>query len=133
MYTPLLLIHVVAAIALVGPLMLAPRWIALMRTDFGRKALRDLHQQAAVAGWILLSSGFLLLVVQRGAWLRAPWMECSIVLYIGIQAADHWWADRLEGRIERGAVAGQSVLRAWLLVKLAAYLSIVGLMLAKPV
>lgn len=132
MYPPLLLIHVIAAIALVGPLMLTPRWIALMTNDIGRKALRDVHQQAAIAGWTLLVSGLVLLAMQHGALLRAPWMECSIALYLGVQAVDHGWADRLEGRIEQGADAGKSVLRAWLLVKIVAYLSIVVLMLTKP-
>lgn len=132
MYPTLLLIHVIAAIALVGPLMLTPRWIGLMTNDIGRKALSDVHQQTAIAGWTLLISGLALLAMQHGAWLRAPWMECSLALYVGVQAVDHWWADRLEGLIKHGSDVGKSVLRAWLLVKIAAYLSIVVLMLTKP-
>ena len=131
-YQTLLIIHVFAVIALVGPLMLTPRWLSLMGSDVGRTALHKLHQQTALAGWILLLGGLVLLYLQDWIWLRVTWMQLSIVLYIGTQAIDHWWADPQEHRIEKGAEVSTLRLRTWLILKLVVFLSIIVLMISKP-
>lgn len=60
-YTLLLILHVVVAIAFIGPMMLTPRLLNLMRDATGRDTLHKLHQQIAVAGWVLLTGGLVLL------------------------------------------------------------------------
>jgi uncharacterized membrane protein len=132
-YPFLLLIHVISAIALVGPMMLTPRWIGLLRSEIGRAALRDLHRQTGMAGWSLAISGLALLGQQHWTLLGTPWMQFSIALFAGIQVVDHGWADRQEELIEQRAASATSALRTWLIVKLAAYVSIVALMSIKPV
>lgn len=131
-YQTLLIIHVVATIGLVGPLMLTPRWLGSKGCDVDGSALHKLHQQTAFAGWVLLLSGLALLYLQDWNWLRTTWMQLSIGLYIGTQAIDHWWADPQEHLIERGADISAVKLRTWLIFKLIIFLSIVALMISKP-
>jgi len=131
-YTFLLILHVVAAIAFIGPMMLTPRLLNLMREPAGRETLHKLHQQIAVAGWILLAGGLVLLYQQEWAWLHMGWMRLSLALFIGAQAIDHFWADKVEEEMEQGYAQAGARLKTWLCIKLAMFVSICALMIAKP-
>jgi uncharacterized membrane protein len=131
-YQLLLILHVVAAIAFVGPLMLAPRLLHLLRNDAGRATLHKLHQQIGIAGWVLLLGGLVLLYQQQWAWLQTGWMRLSLALFIGTQAIDHFWSDREEQKIESDTALPDARLKAWLLVKVTVFLAICALMVSKP-
>lgn len=131
-YQLLLILHVAAAIAFVGPLMLAPRLLHLLRNDAGRATLHMLHQQIGIAGWVLSIGGLVLLYLQQWAWLQTGWMRLSLALFIGTQAIDHFWADREEQKIESDTALSNAKLKAWLLVKVAVFLAISALMVSKP-
>ncbi|NVI84616.1 hypothetical protein [Janthinobacterium sp. BJB401] len=131
-YTFLLILHIVAAIAFIGPMMLTPRLLHLMREPAGRDTLHKLHQQIAVAGSILLIGGLVLLYQQEWAWLHMGWMQLSLALFIGAQAIDHFWADKVEEKMEQGYAQAGARLKTWLCIKLAVFLTICALMIAKP-
>ena len=131
-YTFLLILHVVAAIAFIGPMMLTPRLLNLICEPAGRDTLHKLHQQIAVAGWILLAGGLVLLYQQEWAWLHMGWMRLSLALFIGAQAIDHFWADKVEEKVEQGYAQAGARLKTWLCLKLAVFLIICALMIAKP-
>lgn len=131
-HTFLLILHVVAAIAFIGPMLLTPRLLKLMRDAAGRDTLHKLHQQIAVAGWALLAGGLVLLYQQQWAWLQMGWMRLSLALFIGAQAIDHFWADRVEAKVEQGYAQAGARLGIWLCIKLAVFLIVCALMIAKP-
>lgn len=131
-YQLLLILHVVAAIAFVGPLLLAPRLLHLLRSDAGRATHHLLHQQIGIAGWVLLLGGLGLLYQLQWAWLQSGWMQLSLALFIGVQAIDHLWADREERRMENGDTVSHARLKTWLLVKVTVFLIICALMVSKP-
>lgn len=125
-------LHVLTAFALVGPLMLAPRWLYLARHEVGRSALRDLHRLTGIAGWLVLISGGIMLALQRGGMIFSLWMQVSIALFVVIQLFDHFWADRREDELERNPATSTSALKRWLIIKLGLYVLITLLMLLKP-
>ncbi|MGK5070128.1 hypothetical protein [Janthinobacterium sp. AD80] len=135
-HTFLLILHVVAAIAFIGPMLLTPRLLHLMRDAAGRDTLHKLHQQIAVAGWALLAGGLVLLYQQQWAWLQMGWMRLSLALFIGAQAIDHFWADKVEAKVEakveQGYAQAGARLGIWLCIKLAVFLIVCALMIAKP-
>lgn len=131
-YTLLLILHIVAAIAFIGPMMLTPRLLHLMRDATGCDTLHTLHQQIGVAGWLLLAGGLVLLYQQEWAWLQMGWMRLSLALFIGAQAIDHFWADKVEEKMEQGYAQAGASLKTWLCLKLAVFLTICALMIAKP-
>ena len=128
----LLILHLFAAIAFVGPLLLAPRLLHLLRNDAGRATLHVLHQQIGIAGWILLLGGLVLLYQLHWAWLQTGWMRLSLALFIAVQAIDHLWADREERQLENDLARSNTRLKTWLLIKVTAFLIICALMMCKP-
>lgn len=131
-YQLLLILHLVAAIAFVGPLLLAPRLLHLLRNDAGRATLHVLHQQIGIAGWLLLLGGLVLLYQQQWVWLQTGWMRLSLALFIAVQAIDHLWADREEEQLENELARSNTRLKTWLVIKVAAFLIICALMVSKP-
>lgn len=130
-YTLVKALHVLTAFALVGPLMLAPRWLYLARHEAGRSVLHDLHRLTGIAGWLVLISGGIMLGLQRGGMISSPWMQCSIALFVAIQLFDHFWADRREDELEHNLDVSTSALKRWLIIKLGLYVLITLLMLLK--
>lgn len=128
----LLILHLFAAIAFVGPLLLAPRLLHLLRNDAGRATLHVLHQQIGIAGWLLLLGGLVLLYQQQWAWLQTGWMRLSLALFIAVQAIDHLWADREERQLENDLARSNTRLKTWLVIKVAVFLIICALMVCKP-
>ncbi|OBV40982.1 hypothetical protein [Janthinobacterium psychrotolerans] len=131
-YQLLLIIHVAAAIAFVGPLLLAPRLLHLLRNDAGRATLHILHRQIGIAGWILLLGGVVLLHQLHWAWLQTGWMRLSLALFVGVQAIDHLWADREEKQLENELARSPTRLKSWLVIKVTVFLIICALMVSKP-
>lgn len=131
-YILLEVLHVLAAFALVGPLMLAPRWLYLARHDVGRTALHDLHRLTGFAGWLVLLSGGVMLVLQNGGMFFSLWMQFSIALFVAIQLFDHFWADRREEELEHNPKTSTSSLKIWLIIKLGLYVLITMLMVLNP-
>ena len=131
-YQLLLILHLVAAIAFVGPLLLAPRLLHLLQNAAGRATLRILHQQIGIAGWLLLLGGLVLLYQQQWAWLQTGWMRLSLALFVAVQAIDHLWADREEGQLENDLARSNTRLKTWLLIKVTVLLIICALMVCKP-
>ncbi len=125
-------LHVLTAFALVGPLMLAPRWLYLARHEVGRTALHDLHRLTGISGWLVLISGGVMLAFQHGGMIFSLWMQFSIALFLVIQLFDHFWADRREDELEHNPDAPTSALKLWLIIKLGLYVLITLLMLIKP-
>ena len=126
-------LHILSAFALVGPLILTPRWLYLARHEVGQSALKDLHRLTGISGWILLISGGVMLFLQDGGMLFSLWMQLAIALFIAIQIFDHFWADRREDEMENNPDAPVKSLKIWLIVKLAIYTLITLLMVVKPV
>lgn len=131
-YTLTKALHVLTAFALVGPLMLAPRWLYLARHEVGRTALHDLHRLTGIAGWLVLISGGVMLILQHGGMIYALWMQFAIALFVAIQLFDHFWADRREEELEHNPEISTSTLKRWLIIKLGLYVLITLLMLLKP-
>lgn len=131
-YIALKALHVLAAFALVGPLMLTPKWLSMASHEVGRSALRDLHRLTGIAGWIVLISGGIMLILQRGAMLLSFWMQFSVALFIVIQIFDHFWADRREEELELNPQISTLPLKAWLITKLGLYALIAILMVSMP-
>ena len=132
-YNLLILLHIFAVIALIGPLILTPRWLYLYHHDIGRKVLHDVHFVTAISGWIVFLSGGILLWLQNGEMLSFLWMKISIGIFIIIQIFDHFWADKREEEIEQSIDQSVFKLRAWLILKLGLYIAITVLMILKPV
>jgi uncharacterized membrane protein len=130
-YFFLKMLHVLAAFALVGPLILAPRWLYLARHDAGRSALRDLHRLTGISGWLVLISGGIMLILQQGGMLFSLWMQVSIAMFVLIQIFDHFWADRREEELEHNPETSTSSLKVWLIIKPGLYFLITMLMLLK--
>lgn len=130
-YIAFKVLHVLTAFTLVGPLMLAPRWLYLAHHEVGRSALLDLHRLTGISGWLVLISGAVMLTLQQGAMLLSLWVQCSIIIFIAVQVFDHFWADRREEEIERNPQASTSALKAWLITKLGSYVLITVLMVSK--
>lgn len=131
-YIFLKVLHILAAFALVGPLMLTPKWLYLARHEVGRSALADLHRLTGIAGWLVLISGGVMLLFQHGGMLFSLWMQFAIALFVAIQLFDHFWADRREEELEHNPQTSTSVLKSWLIAKLGLYVFITMLMVLKP-
>jgi hypothetical protein len=131
-YEGMKILHVFAVIALVGPLILTPRWLYLYQHDAGRKALHELHTLTGSAGWVVLISGGVMLWLQNGAMLSLFWMQFSLAVFIMIQLFDHFWADKHEEALENNPKQTASALKIWLIVKLLLYAFIALLMLWQP-
>jgi hypothetical protein len=126
------IIHILAAIALVGPLALAPRWLTLSNEPVAQRMLNDLHLQTSIAGWTLLIAGVAILYVLGGSFLGAFWMQISIGLYLFVQVFDHFWADKREEQLANGLFSAVQPLRIWLIAKLVIYCGIAAVMVLKP-
>jgi uncharacterized iron-regulated membrane protein len=131
-YLLIKVVHVLAAFGLVGPLMLAPKWLHLARHDSGRSALRDLHRLTGISGWLVLISGGIMLYLQDGGMFFSLWMQFSIAAFIIVQIFDHFWADRREDEIEHNPDTSTTQLKIWLTTKLTVYFVMAILMIIKP-
>lgn len=131
-YIFLKVLHILAAFALVGPLMLTPRWLYLARYEVGRAVLHDLHLLTGLAGWLVLISGGVMVYLQEGGMLFPLWMQVAIGLFVAIQLFDHFWADRREEELEQDPDVSVAALKIWLIVKLGLYSFITLLMVLKP-
>lgn len=131
-YIALKALHVLATFGLVGPLMLTPRWLYLTRHEVARAALLDLHRLTGASGWLVLISGGIMLILQRGAMLLSPWMQGSIAVFVAAQIFDHFWADRREEELGLDAQTSTWPLKAWLVTKLGLYILVTLLMVWKP-
>jgi hypothetical protein len=99
-YTILVLVHIIAVIALIGPLILTPKWLYLYRYNIGQKILKDIHLLTGISGLIVLISGSILLWLQDAEMLSSLWMKISIGIFIVLQIFDHFWADKQEEALE---------------------------------
>ena len=131
-YTLLTLIHIVAVIALIGPLLLTPKWLYLYRYNIGQQILKDIHLLTGISGLIVFLSGGILLWLQDGEILSSLWMELSIGIFIALQIFDHFWADKQEEALENNPEVSVKKLKTWLIIKLGLYMIITFLMLVKP-
>lgn len=131
-YSLLILLHILAVIALIGPLILTPKWLYLYHHDIGRRVLKDVHFVTGISGWIVFLSGVILLWLQNAALLSFLWMKISIGIFIILQIIDNFWADKQEEELEHNPKLPVSKLKAWLIIKLALYVSIAVLMIQKP-
>jgi len=131
-YTLLILIHIIMVIALVGPLILTPKWLYLYRYDIGQQILKDIHLLTGISGLIVFLSGGILLWLQDGEMLSFLWMKISIGIFIALQIFDHFWADKQEEALENNPEKSVKKLKIWLLIKLGLYIIITFLMLVKP-
>ena len=124
-------LHIFSTIALVGPLLLTPRWLYLYQHDMGKKLLHELHLLTGVAGWIVFLSGILMLYVEGWSLLSTLWIQISLGLFISIQIFDHFWADKREEELEKSNIASLNELKIWLVSKILLYLFITVLMITK--
>jgi len=124
-------LHIFSTIALVGPLLLTPRWLYLYQHDMGKKLLHELHLLTGVAGWIVFLSGILMLYVEGWSLLSTLWIQISLGLFISIQIFDHFWADKREEELEKSNIASLNELKIWLVAKILLYLFITFLMITK--
>jgi len=131
-YNLLILVHTISVIALVGPLILTPKWLYLYRYDIGQKILKDVHLLTGISGLIVFISGGILLWLQDGEMLSSLWMKISIGIFITLQIFDHFWADKQEEALENNPDVSVQKLKIWLLIKLGLYIIIIFLMLVKP-
>jgi uncharacterized iron-regulated membrane protein len=130
-YIVLKVLHVLAAFALVGPLMLAPGWLYLARHDIGRSVWHDLHRLTGISGWLVLVSGGIMLFLQHGGMLFSLWMQIAVAIFVALQIFDHFWADRREEELEQNPETSTSSLKIWLIIKLGLYFLITLLMVLK--
>ena len=131
-YNLLILVHTISVIALVGPLILTPKWLYLYRYDIGQNILKDVHLLTGISGLIVFISGGILLWLQDGEMLSSLWMKISIGIFITLQIFDHFWADKQEEALENNPDVSVQKLKIWLLIKLGLYIIIIFLMLVKP-
>jgi len=127
------IVHIFSAIALVGPLLLMPRWLYLYQNEMGKKLLHELHLLTGIAGWIIFISGMLMLWIGRWSLLGTLWIQLSLGLFMVIQLFDHFWADKKEEELENNNTSSLNKLKIWLIVKILLYLFIVFLMVAKVI
>jgi len=132
-YEILKTLHVFSTIALIGPLLLTPRWLYLYQHDMGKKLLHELHLLTGIAGWIVFLSGMLILWVEGWSLLSTLWIQISLGLFISIQLFDHFWADKREDELEKGHTSSLNELKVWLVVKILLYLVIAFLMVEKTI
>jgi len=126
-------LHLFSTIALVGPLLLTPRWLYLYQNEMGKKLLHELHLLTGVSGWIVFVSGMLMLWVEGWSLLSTLWIQISLGLFIGIQIFDHFWADKREEELENSNTSALNELKVWLIVKILLYLFITFLMVVKVI
>jgi len=126
-------LHIFSTIALVGPLLLTPRWLYLYQHDMGKKLLHELHLLTGISGWIVFLSGMLMLWVEGWSLLSTLWIQISLGLFIGIQLFDHFWADKREEELENSNILSLHELKFWLIIKILLYLFITFLMVIKAV
>lgn len=131
-YNTIKVLHFLAAIALIGPLILTPRWLHLYHNDMGRKILHEVHLLTGIAGWTVLISGLIMLFLQGVEMLSLLWIQASLGLFIAIQLFDHFWADTREKQLEKSPDNSMPELKIWLVIKLGLYSFIVILMTLKP-
>jgi len=131
-YDTLKIVHFLAVIALIGPLILTPKWLHLYRNDMGRKLLHEVHLVVGIGGWTVFISGLIMLFLQNGTMLSFLWMQVSIGLFIAIQLFDNFWADTREDQLEQFPNTSVTALKIWLIIKLGLYSFIVVLMILKP-
>jgi len=127
------ILHIFSTIALVGPLLLTPRWLYLYQNEMGKKLLHELHLLTGVAGWIVFVSGMLMLWVEGWSLLSTLWIQISLGLFIGIQIFDHFWADKREEELEKNINSSLKELKVWVIVKIVLYLFIIFLMVVKAI
>ena len=132
-YEILKTLHIFSAIALVGPLLLTPRWLYIYQNEMGKKLLHELHLLTGVAGWIVFVSGMLMLWVEGWSLLSTLWIQISLGLFIGIQIFDHFWADKREEELEKNINSSLKELKVWVIVKIVLYLFIIFLMVVKAI
>jgi len=132
-YEILKTLHIFSTIALVGPLLLTPRWLYLYKNEMGKKLLHELHLLTGVAGWIVFLSGMLMLYVEGWSLLSTLWIQISLSLFISIQLFDHFWADKREEELENSNTSSLNELKIWLVVKILLYLVITFLMVVKSI
>ncbi len=123
--------HILSVVGLLGPLILTPKWLHLYRDGEGRKILKDLHRLTGVSGWMVLASGVSLLWFQHFAMFSFPWMKISIFLFLAIQVFDHFWADKMEEKLETDLNLSGNKLKLWLVIKILLYILLTSLMVLK--
>ena len=131
-YDIIKILHILAVIALIGPLLLTPKWLYLYQNSMGRKLLHEIHFVTGIAGWMVLISGVLMLFLFDGELLSSMWMQVSLVLFIAIQLFDHFWSDAREDELESSPNASVATLKNWLIIKLGLYCCLVILMTLQP-
>jgi len=132
-YEILKTLHIFSTIALVGPLLLTPRWLYLYQHDMGKKLLHELHLLTGIAGWIVFLSGMLMLWVEGWFLLSTLWIQISLGLFIVIQLFDHFWADKKEEELGKGHTSSLKELKIWLIIKILLYLVVTFLMVGKTI
>ena len=131
-YYLLLWAHIASAFLLILPLIFIPKLFHLYENEQGRRFLQKMHTVIGIGGWTLLLSGIVMLYLQKGAMLSCLWMVFSLVLFVLIQAIDHFWADKQEEVLERGEQTDTSRLKMWTIAKLLGYVLIALLMVIQP-
>ena len=125
------IIHVLTVIGLLGPLLLTPKWLHLYKDEKGREILHDLHTLTGISGWIVFISGLVLLWFSDFVLFRMLWVKVSIFLFLAIQIFDHFWADKMEHKLEIDTEMSNRGLFLWLVVKILLYVLIIVLMVIK--
>jgi len=123
--------HIISVIGLLGPLILTPKWLHLYQDEKGKKILNDLHQLTGISGWIVFISGGILLWFQNFSIFFHSWMKVSIFLFLFIQIFDHFWADKIENKMETFPYESVERLRMWLIIKIFLYFLVTVLMIIK--
>jgi hypothetical protein len=130
-YDFLKVLHVLTGAAIVGTIMLTPKWLCLAHHDIGRSALHNLHQLTSISSWLALVSGGIMLILRHDGMLFYLWMQISIAIFLVIRIFDHFWAYRREEELTHNSNTSTTYLKTWLLIKLALYFLITMLMLLK--
>ena len=131
-YNTLVWLHIISAFLLMFSSIFIPTLFHLYETQKGQQILHKIHTIIGIGGWTLLLSGSVMLYLQNGAMLSFLWMQFSLVLFVLIQAIDHFWADKQEEVLERGGQKDTSRLKMWTIVKLLGYVLIALLMVIQP-
>ena len=131
-YNILLWLHIISAFLLLFPSIFIPKLFHLYKTKKGRQTLEKMHTVIGTGGWTLLVSGSIILYLQNGAMLSYLWMQFSLVLFVLIQAIDHFWADKQEENLEHSVHINISKLKIWMIAKVLGYGLITILMLMQP-
>jgi len=130
-YQVVKIVHIFSVIGLLGPLLLTPKWLHLYQDEKGQKILHDLHQLTGISGWIVFLSGVILLWFQNFAMFSYSWMKVSIFLFLFIQIFDHFWADKIESKLESNPDESGDRLKMWLIIKIFLYFLVAALMIVK--